>query len=255
MSQSLTINDREYIPAGDVGKHFGYTRDYILTLTREKKIDGQKIGHRWYVNLESAEKFFELAKVEREARRQEVSTIRKAELKSYTPSVQKTSRESNALVETFAIAFIGILIGVTGYVGTSVQQQALLGDSDFSFLKTLAISFYDLVSPSPAVVVSEPSESSVANSFGDTAATPSIENPVAYDDLVATTTYTSLVVGSDQVLTTTTIQTIRESFSDDVSVSVDPHNPDSGVIIPHFKNKDGNEYRFLMVPVTPEDNS
>ncbi len=256
MSQSLTINDREYIPAGEVGRHFGYTRDYILTLSREGKIDGRKVGHRWYVNLASAKTFFESAKADREIRRQQVSEVRKAELRSYqqTTAVPKYTA---ALTETMAILVIGLLIGVTGHLGTTTHQQAALGDADVSFLKQLAISFYDLLSPQETFTVVETSVSN-RSSLPNTA--PVVKNPdeipntIAYEAVVATTSYTSLVVGPAQVLTTTTVESIRESFSDEVSVSIDPHNPDTGVVIPHFKNSDGESYRFFMVPVTPSEN-
>jgi hypothetical protein len=66
---------------------------------------------------------------------------------------------------------------------------------------------------------------------------------------ITKTVHTSLVIGPDEVLTTTRTESIRGSFSDDVSVSIDPHNPDTGIIIPHFKDKDGESYRYLMVPV------
>jgi hypothetical protein len=51
------------------------------------------------------------------------------------------------------------------------------------------------------------------------------------------------------VLTTIKESSIQGSFSDEVSVSIDPHNPDTGIIIPHFKDTDGEEYRYLIVPV------
>lgn len=244
MSQSLIINNREYLPAGEVGKHFGYTRDYILTLTREEKIDGKKIGHRWYVNLESATAFFESAKVEREARRQVVSQERKAELRS-SLYAQPTHRPSNALLETAAILAIGLIVGTSGYIGTgALNQQAAVGGGD-SFLKEIAVAFYDFISPQPVITTTV---STLPTTSGDS-------NTVSTSfDQLGTTTYTTLVVGDGEVLTTSTISSIRDSFSDEVSVSIDPHNPDTGIIIPYFKNGNGEEYRYLIVPVTQNDN-
>ncbi len=245
MSQSLVINNREYIPAGDVGKHFGYTRDYILLLAKEEKIDGKKIGHRWYVNLDSARSFFESARSEREARRQYVSEVRKAELRSFEEKKAKP-KKTTALLETLGVLVVGLLLGVTGYVGVGDGQRASLSSFNASFLNEFALSLYELISPSSefSVSLSEPvtqkTEAAVVES-------PSLTDPA----LAATSTHTSLVIAPGQVLTTTTIESIRDSFSDEVSVSMDPHNPDSGVIVPQFKNKEGEEYRFLMVPVKP----
>lgn len=237
MSQSLTINNREYIPAGEVGKHFGYTRDYILMLVRDGKIDGQKVGSRWYVNLESAQAYFASAREEREIRRQVVSEARKAELRSFEQT-RTSSRPSTALLETVAILFIGLLIGATGYLGVgATSQQAAVGESG-SFFKYLALSLYDLISPAPTRIVTTVAPAATVNET-------SVPTPET-----ATTTYTSLVVGDSEVLTDTTIESIRDSFSDDVSMSIDPHNPDTGIIIPHFQNGDGEAYRYLIVPVS-----
>ncbi len=257
MSQSLTINDRQYLPAGEVGRYFGYTRDYILTLSREGKIDGRKVGHRWYVNLDSAKVFFESAKADREVRRQVVSEVRKAELRSHQQTIVMP-RYTAALTETLAILVIGLLIGVTGYLGTATPNQAAVGDSGISFFKQLAISLYDLISPHEALTVTTTTSEQPSHSDIATLNTVLAEEPVptvVYRDGVATTTYTSLVIGPEQVLTTTTVQSIRDSFSDEVSVSIDPHDPDTGIVIPHFKNGDGESYRFFMVPVTPNNAS
>jgi hypothetical protein len=63
------------------------------------------------------------------------------------------------------------------------------------------------------------------------------------------TVHTSLVVGPDEVMTTTEIESIKEAFSDEVSVSIDPHDPDTGLIVPHFKDGDGEAFRYLLVPL------
>ena len=69
---------------------------------------------------------------------------------------------------------------------------------------------------------------------------------------IGTTTVTSFVVAPDELFTSTTIDSIRDSFSDQVEVTIDPNNPDTGIITPEFKEGKGEPYRFLMVPVTAE---
>jgi hypothetical protein len=152
MSQILTVEDRDYIPAGSVGKHFGYTRDYILTLAREGKIDGKKIGHRWYVSLESAENYFATAKVQREERKQIIQKERLTELRSFEQK-RKIENKASRLVEVFAIGLITAIIGVSGYVGfQGVNQQATVTLSDGSFFKNLAVSLYNFISPEPIIL-------------------------------------------------------------------------------------------------------
>lgn len=252
MSQILTIENRDYIPAGRVGKHFGYTRDYILTLAREGRIDGKKIGHRWYVNLESAEKYFDTAKIQREERKQIIQKERKTELRSFEQK-RKSENKTSRLVEVLAIGLILMIIGVSGYVGfQGTNQQASIALSDTSFFKNFAVSLYNLISPEP-VVLEEKVIVEQSKDQKDTELIP--QNVSESKEITATKTiHTSLVIGPDEVLTTTRTESIRDSFSDDVSVSIDPHNPDTGIIIPHFKDKDGEAYRYLMVPVNENTN-
>jgi hypothetical protein len=253
MSQVLTIDNRDYIPAGKVGKHFGYTRDYILALARDGKIDGRKVGHRWYVNLESAEKFFAQAKIVREERRQVVSEVRRAELKTFTTK-QKTHTRASRSLEVLAIMLIGLVIGLTGYIGsgTMEKQLALTYTSDAPFLEKLAVSLYNFISPESKQTSVAVTEKQETHSMFESSPTTSQEMNTG--GMPMKTVHTSLVIGPDEVLTTTSIEAIRDSFSDDVSVSIDPHNPDTGIIIPHFKDGNGESYRYLIVPVSEDAN-
>jgi len=247
MSQTLIVNGIEYVPAGAAGKHFGYTRDYMLILARDEKIVGQKIGHRWYINISSAEKFFNEAKIVREERKQKISYERKEELKSYS-STHVRKQAKPALFETIAILGIGLVIGVTGYIGIHPNQNnaALAVQGETSFFKQLAASFFNLITPNN----SQTTEVKNVPEKNSPSGIPHVEVNTTALIPTATTTHTSLVIAPDQVLTTTTVASIRDSFSDDVSVSIDPQNPDTGIIIPHFKDADGEAYRYLIVPVT-----
>lgn len=253
MSQTLTIDGIEFVPAGAAGKHFGYSRDYMLTLAREGKIDGQKIGHRWYIQLGSAEKYFHDAKIVREERKQQISYERKVELKTHAAVRSRVSTRS-VVLETAAVIAISLLIGATGYIGVNPQTEnrALALEGDTSFFKQLAISFFNFISPRDTTVVTTHEIGKVALEENTSEDISQKINTAAVTN--GTTTFTSLVVAPDQVLTTTTIKSIRESFSDDVSVSIDPQNPDTGIIIPHFKDvngkkNDGEAYRYLIVPL------
>lgn len=45
------------------------------------------------------------------------------------------------------------------------------------------------------------------------------------------------------------VEDIRESFSDEVEVRVDPNDPSTGIVTPVFRDRTGEAYRFLMVPL------
>lgn len=244
MSNVLILDGKEYVPATDAGKHFGYTKDYFLLLAKQGKVDGKKIGHKWYIHLPSAAAFFKKAEVEKNARRMRIREERKRELSHYskviTPKRKSSVRGGVALVEVFALVVIALSLGVTGYLGTVPKDQAAQ-ITGTGFLERAALSLYTLVSGHDAEV--ESTESLAVQE-------PSHESEYAAVSMhVGTTTHTSLVVAPDEVMTLTSIEEIENSFSDEVEVSIDAQNPKTGVIVPQFKDTEGEQYRFLMVPV------
>jgi hypothetical protein len=247
MSEVLTIDGREYILAGRVGKHFGYTRDYILMLAREGKIDGKKIGHRWYVNQDSVQTFFDTAKALREKRKIIVREERKEEFYAHQVQVRKMHAPSRRL-EVLAIGMIAVVFLFAGTIqnlDVRASQAALSYASDAPLLEKIAVSIYNFLSPL------EDTSTKTAPNFAvvDGSAAIQIQEDVSLVTHGEGTT-TGVVIAPDTILTTTEIESVTDSFSDDVSVSVDPHNPNTGIVIPHFKEGDGEAYRFLLVPVT-----
>jgi hypothetical protein len=238
MSESLTINGTEYVSANNAGKRFGYTGTYIIMLAKEGKVDGRKVGSRWYIDLGSVGRFVNDAKKVRAARNEYVSRERRDELRKHTRVLSNPRKaHSKALMETFAILVIGLAIGAMGYLGTTPAQYANVAQTNVSFFERLAVALYEFVSPKSSVTVNE------------VTIVPGTDDESLPAVTVGTTTHTALVIGPNEVMNTTTIDSIRESFSDDVSVSIDPDHPDTGIIIPHFKKKDGEAFRFIMVPV------
>ncbi len=236
MSSVHVINGKTYTPATDVGRHFGYSKDYILMLVKQGKIDGQKIGHKWYADLPSAEMYFNTAKQEQVERRKQVSQERKAELKKFTYTRVVTNHRT-AILETLVIVVIGLSLGVTSYLGTvSVESTAIQGSH--TFLENLALSLYTTLTPEdPSLTQNTP--------------VPLEESAVSAK--VGTTTHTSLIIAPGELFTATTVESIQDSFADPVTVTPDPANPETGIITPQFRDREGEAYRFLMVPVITEE--
>ena len=241
MSSTLTINNKEYITAVLAGKKFGYTKDYFLMLAKQGKIEGQKVGNKWYINTASAEEFFTQSKKKKEQRSQAVRKERKLELKQNVQVKEKQEKYKRAaVVETLVILIIGLSLGATGYIGTT-GNIATVQEAEYGFFENIAVSVYNLFSPntntqiSKAIPVSAMEDTSISATMG-------------------TTTHTSLVVAPNEVFTATTVESVRNSFADEVEISIDPNNPDTGVIVPIFKERKGEEYRFLMVPVNQSNN-
>jgi CO dehydrogenase/acetyl-CoA synthase epsilon subunit len=254
MSQVLTIDNRDYIPAGKVGKHFGYTRDYILMLARDGKIDGRKIGHRWYVNLESTKLYFENAEKARSKQKEIIREERKSELRAHAVVHTHARSTSGRMVEVIAILLIGIIIAGAGYVGVqgNTQYASALGSGESSsFFSRVAESLYNFFTGTRTTEITT-SYKEISEESEETIKPEEEEVRVAEipSTMEVKTVHTSLVIAPGEVMTSTTVESIRDAFSDDVSVSVDPHNPDTGIIVPHFKERDGEEYRFLIVPVS-----
>jgi hypothetical protein len=229
MTNELIIEGREYVPAALAGKHFGYTRDYLLMLIKQGKIDGKKVGNKWYVHIPSADEHFKAAREAREERKREISRERKEEL-SESLHIQKKYTHHTALVETLAILILGLTVGAVGYVGTNPQYASVNEKSALDFFGNVARSLYISVTPQVAHEVAV--------------------NSAMEDKSVPQNDVEAMIIAPADEFTTSDVVSIRESFSDPVAVSIDAENPGTGIVTPIFKDgKEGGEYRFLMVPV------
>jgi hypothetical protein len=259
MSAHQAINDVHFLPAVEVGERFNYSKDYILLLLKQGKIDGKKVANRWYANVASAEKFFEEAKKQKEVRREKIRSERKQELQA-RQILQPVARvvespvrvqhptqavKRYAVLETFAIVVIGVLIGTTGYVWTSVDMR-MAETYEGGTLEQFALALYGFVSGSSqtAHTLGVPPHIESQGVSGTYAGTT--ENDDAHSD-----THSLVIMKADDT-SPETIDQIRESFSDPVDVQIDEESPDTGIITPKFKNREGEEYRFLMVPITSD---
>jgi hypothetical protein len=232
MSSILHIDGMDYHPATVAAKQLGYTKEYILMLAKQGKIDGQKISNKWYVQLSSVEAYFATARESQEERRRTVSEERKRELRERTSlrthdaqREHRIGRRTRALAETMAVLVIGLVVGTTGHVSMEMrtQQASLASVSDI--VDTLALSVYRAVVPEPDL----PSMLTVQDAEVD-----------------AMAVHSSLWTGG---LVHSPVQAVQDSFSDTVEVFFDPANPSVAVVTPYFKTGEGDAYRFLLTPV------
>ncbi len=252
MSETLSLSGHEYIPATAAGKRFGYTSDYITMLARQGHIEATKVGHQWFVIESSVQDFINHKTKEKDARANALRLERKAELSHFQKAQVEEVTEAKqkhhlvALTETLVILIIGLSLGASGYVMTSPQTQtASLSSTSYSAVERLALSLYTFVSGSET-------QNSFTQKLTDAKGFIPLDADSSLGGVVAsngTTTHTTLIVAPNEVMTATTVESIRDSFSDDVAVSVDPEHPDTGIIIPQFREKEGEAYRFLAVPV------
>jgi hypothetical protein len=248
MSNSITLEGKKYVPATFAGKHFGYTKDYLLLLIKNGKIDGQKVGNKWYVNIPSAEVHFTLAKRERDIKRLQLSIDRKRELGGRSEKLTEDkdevidTRKNHAILETLVIVIIGLSVGATGYLGASTQVSSVT-QADPSFFENLAVALYRFVSGDGETVIVKTTHPA-ANTVSTSTLVEKKQDKEA-----------SFVVAPSDKFSANSVDAVRRSFSDEVEVTIDPENADTGIVVPKFKNTEGDSYRFLMVPVNQSTGS
>lgn len=251
MSQTITIDGVAYVPAVEAGRHFGYTKIYILNLVKQGDIVGKKIGQKWYVNLASGERYFTNAHARR---REQLETMRRegqARVRKYEHT-RASHHKRTAVLHTLLILIIGLSIGATGYLGTVSIERASATESNTNIFEQLARSLYAFISGNR-----EP----VAIGTTSVDVTDTVLGGMAINDREAGVTTTSgpraralgqsegVIIAPESALTAESINALRDSFADSVTITIDPNIPDTGTIVPHFKSSDGEAYRFLMVPV------
>ncbi len=148
-----------------------------------------------------------------------------------------------ALGQTAVVVLLGFWVGMGGYFFTSSGENLEAQISRTTF-ERLAITVYELFSPEETLKESRISVE--------------LEEEPTYEITEAdtsTTTYTSLLDAPEELFTESQVAEITDSFSDEVEVSIDPEHPDTGVITPIFRDRNGESYRFLMMPVRPSQPS
>ena len=109
MSQSFTVNGKEYLQSNVLASSFGYTSDYIGKLAREEKIIGTQVGRQWFIEPESLKIFLHKVQVEKEFRKIELRQLRKIEHASFQHETRKNKIITHSAYHTAASACIILL--------------------------------------------------------------------------------------------------------------------------------------------------
>ncbi len=260
MSQSLQVNNTEYVKASTAARAVGYTSDYVGRLAREKKILATQVGRQWFIDLESLKQFISTADKKKSEQRKKLRSVRKAEHLVHQSKVQQSSlalavdshsdsdqKEISrgvvpAIVATLAVVLSGIGIGTVSVYGTNtpaVLAEHMIKQVE---LESLAVAVYTGFSPAgDQSMASSPVARGVSvdgSAEGGTDHTAPIVDSVS-----------SGLVVMDGAVSEATVAAVRDSFSDEVAVEVDPVESDTGLVTPIFRERSGDSYRFLLVPV------
>lgn len=256
MAENHQTTGSDYVPASSAGSAFGYTGDYVTKLARDGKIIGEKIGRRWFISLASLTDFVESKKIEKNNRSEAIRRERKEELRSNAlQQVEKNYNEANesllesdegnrtiAFAQAALILVIGLVFGVGSYVAVDYErydlQIAAVETSSLGFFEWLAVSVYEFISPGADSLVT----------YREDGWQGGTDSGVTLQETGQEGNYSGMVVAPTEEFNEEMVELVRDSFSDEVEVRIDRENPDTGIVVPQFREREGGEYRFLMVP-------
>jgi len=254
MTQKREINGKKYLSAREASKLVSYSSDYIGRLAREKKILAERVGNQWFVEPESL-KFFTLnAEAEKRNRKEllreerlveRAKKIRQNEEETFAAALKSKNQIAIAQTAIISACFFLFLNIVWFSLESKLNVQALFGG-----LTEIGGSLSEKVMAPIPDFLSQVASFAFVQSFDASAQKDDIL-PTKQDAIDSSKSDFQGIVLFDEVeeVTAAYIDDVRESFSDEVQVEFD--TDDSGVITPVFKERTGDSYRFLLVPVKP----
>lgn len=224
---------QNFLPADQAGKSVGYSGDYVSKLCREGAISCSKVGRVWHAQVESLRQFEGLQSAKIEEKKLSLTEVRRKEYQDkqrarkifevVTGRSFVTFFAKQGIMGSFAIA---LFVLATAFGSVQLQHNRLIervGDA----ASTAAASVYG---------IGHLQEVQVANTMDSLA-------KVDGSSVKSESLGMVVLPGSDAK----GVENIKESFSDEVVVS--QKDSTTGVITPVFKNSEGEEYLYLMVPI------
>ncbi len=275
MAIAVKIQNNDYIPAGEAGRIFGYTADYVTRLAREGKVAAQRIGKQWLVNADSLATFVASSSKNKELRSDRIRRERqlgriqfqkkvvraKAVPSPYTPVAFSDSLtlRVQALGLSVLVLFAGGVLGSFFYAAPIergsemvVALQTLSTESIFTDEAQIAsvASTVDAVFESTHDVLKRIAIGvyTFANLSSSDSATLSYENPGAVDTRVDAMPVREGMVVLPGDASRAEIESVKTSFSDEVIVKPEGDGG-TGMVQPVFRSRAGDEYRYVLVPI------
>lgn len=254
MSQHVTINGKKFEPSASLAREFGYSMDYVSRLAREGKIEATRVGRQWFVEALSLKQFVnEISKQKqinreqlREQRKQELNIHESQKISSAVSEVSPQKAASSMLIDVSQknirnrIDTMATIVGSGLVMIAGLLFSAIINPGDFyqTFAHFEDQYFTGFI---PSLKNSDVTAGALGSLTKNSESAPA---PVAQDNSIHSTG----IVVFDEYTTDVELERIQNSFSDEVEVGFESGN--TGVITPVFSNSKGDEYQFLMVPVT-----
>jgi hypothetical protein len=251
MNQVLEISQKKYYPSSAIASDFGYSVDYVSKLVREGKVAGERVGRQWYVDRQAFAQYVDEAEFQKEQRKEELSAERKRERVVATVERHQAAVQIPSPVFAFgqATAVMACVACMT-MLSYAVYTTELTTDDLQSGLSAVGT---DLVlALTPAERVSPDSQVALlgwlrAWLFGEDTLVMSESATPAVVPAVTPTSQANGLVLLDGAADEAAIEAVRAQFSDPVEVRFE--GEDTGLITPIFKERTGEAYRFVIVPV------
>jgi excisionase family DNA binding protein len=259
MTTVLEINGVSFLSIKEAARRASYSKDYVSRLAREEKIVATQVGRQWYVDPVSLKSFADIAKLEQEVRKQQLSVERRREqsikrdVKTVRSSVVSKikRRTARAGVAASFILFLGLSFGTASYIyaGSSVIIKDVKADGLIA-----------LMSVEDTAVSPVKSEDKVSLSV------PKAEPVAVYSTVVDRTQ----LKNSSEVLPLTNSEmsgifllnedshhmdeeAVADIFSDDVEVRFTHET--GGVVVYKTQSDEVREFPFVAVPEATKEAS
>lgn len=246
MDQDLLLKGKIYISSKRAAYFSGFAKDYIAEMLRSGKIEGTKVSRNWYVSQDSLleylknndneryEKFKTKLNVEKrvEDQKKDLEPEKKTESNQpivfnipspVIPFAEVATHSSFKSLLTYALGPIAVSSIIASFLFLFLTAAFYAGDFNISMPKGLQALFLNT------------QESNVA----DLPAYGQNENLLSRGMVVMPQTETDVEAQ---------LESVKKAFSDEVVVTPDSSGT-SGVITPVFKERNGNDYLYVLVPV------
>lgn len=256
MTEQSVSQSKNYISATEAAKLIGYSSDYVARLAREGKIAAQRVKRQWFVEPESL-KLFSLEAASEKRKRQE--QLKQERVKERTEILLATNNsaiaaqiktsQTTALAQTIVLSICLFLFSNIIWISfeSHIDTHALIaGASEIrqKFSESIVASLPDFLSqPASFAFIHRTPKNLAQNQPSNTADT----NRASSDQ----PEFQGIVLFNGTQVSDKQLNAVRKSFSDEVQVDFD--SDDSGIVTPVFKERTGDSYRFLLVPVHASD--
>ncbi|MFM2374244.1 MAG: hypothetical protein RLZZ234_239 [Candidatus Parcubacteria bacterium] len=259
MSVTVQNNTINFLSSKEASARSGYTSDYISRLAREGKIGAKRVGITWFIDAASLEVFLVESERAREARKEalRIERTNEREMLRARASAHATVTVENTLTtprthtadDVVELLLADEDIAAPGFAPFDGAHRYAFTAVSVGMILAVATVFMPVISRGAQQAFALGSFLEVMQRVGTFAFfwQEDVVVTQADDETPLPLPARQGVVVLPGDASDASIQDVKESFSDEVIVSVGEDN--TGTIVPVFGDGTGDTYRFVIVPV------